>query len=151
MVLTDVQLGWVENIKPLIKPNAEGIDTVATAFEATLPENDPVLNMEAIKRMQDHIQAFVPAAVQAIGEVGIETMKTNKELSAVEINMPIGNDALNTYVKRQQEYPAAPGSDEKITKYGIVRPEYQTNATKRTGALGKVLKNIGAAAAEALA
>ena len=151
MALTSTQLDMAAIIKPLIETNAEGVATAPKAFVETLPKDNPLVTEETVNAVMAHRNDFITAVTHAAGENAVSTMKANGELGFVTTSANFACDGVENITHRSKSYPAAPGSDEKVIKYGQSRTSYTATGAENKGTLKQTYAHIASIATEALA
>ena len=151
LTLNAVQQGMVYIIKPLIAVNSEGVANATTAYAQTLPTDNPLVTAETVDAVMAHRNDYIVAFTHAAGDAAIEALKQNPELGFVTTAANFACDNVENITHRSKTYPAAPGSDEKITKYGQSRTSYQATCAENKGLMKQTYAYIATNATEALA
>lgn len=144
----DTTQALAKKMKPLIKINDKGTATIEKDYYAThLPDG---VTVEAVKALQDYNTEIVAAGALALGELAVETMKKDKELKVVELQIPtIGKDHFDFRVDRS--YPSRnPSTGESTEKFGRVSVSHTTYATEKKGQFNAVRSHLADLAMKAL-
>lgn len=136
-------------LKDGMKVGTEGIvEITPDLYEKTL--TDTGLTMDTVKAVHDHRDLVIAAAGLALGEVGLDHFKVNKDSKQVSVEMPVYKDQINMVFQREKEVQTAPGSGETKTAYGTLRPGYTVVGAANKGELKKVKTHLANLAAAAL-
>jgi adenylyl- and sulfurtransferase ThiI len=119
----------------------EGEATIAAdAYIKTLPEG---LDMETLKKIQDHNANFFPAVTKAFGEKSIEAMKTNTALAQLDLSVPmVGDDRFDVTFKRSYDHMDM-ASKEMKTSFGGVSASLTVQAARHNrGAMSTINSDL---------
>ena len=124
-----------------------GVGTVAEGtYERLLPGG---IDMDTVKKINEHNQAMVAAGTHALGVVSIPVMKKDNDLGRTTLVIPtVGKDYMGFAFDRSREV-RAPGSDTPVTKFGSTTQEIVTYGTKNRGDLAKVKSELAEMALDA--
>lgn len=122
------------------------IEVTKDAFEKTLPEG---LTMETYIESHNHRDNVLAAMGKVTGEIGVEAMKTDKDLKQVTASMAIHKDTMASTFQRERQIPNAEGGTS--TSYGLLRSNYMANGAANKGSLKKVKAHLSALGREAFA
>jgi hypothetical protein len=114
-------------------------------YEKSLPES---IDLSTVKKLQKHNSDFVAAASLAVGEAGLDLMKSDKELQSASADFRLGNDKLSVVFDRAREIPGAKG--EKETQLGVSNASYVVSAAGTKAALKSVREHLAMQAAAVL-
>jgi hypothetical protein len=115
-------------------------------WETNLPEG---LTPKLVKSLSDYNAEVTAGAQLAIGEIGLEAMKKDKELKTVTGTFKFGTDTLSVDLARHKQYHNPANKDEQIDKFGVMSHVYEHKPGKSTGQVGvarKLTNEIFAAA-----
>jgi hypothetical protein len=149
--IKDTITGLAKQLKVAIKIDPKtGTATIEEgAFVKHLPEG---LTEDHVKKLGQYTTDVVAAGALAFGELAIDVMKKHKDLPRCELEVPItGKDTIGFTFDRSYETNAAPGSPEKVTKYGRVRAEVNHYAAGNVGEFKKVKNHLAELAMKAMA
>jgi hypothetical protein len=123
----------------------------AIAYLETLPEG---ITKEIIADVHKHNSHFYPAATLAFGHAAEKTLKANKKLDEVTLNVPMyGKDSMDLKYSRSKEMfnpSAAEGSPKTFTRYGYVEAKLVVQSARQSlGAMGHVRSELAAEAMKA--
>lgn len=112
----------------------QGIVTISEdVFEKTLPEG---LTMTAIKEMQDHRDLVIAGTGLALGELGTEALKGDKELKQLSVSYKMNKDKINGIFYRTKDHAQPTGG--MATKPGVLQMGYK--AYGQAGGIGQLKK-----------
>ena len=140
-----------KKIKSEIKldPKTGIIEPVSKELYAkTLPEG---VDIELIKKVQDHDTQFIAAAALAHGELANAAAKKHKDWADSTLKIPTaGRSSIETHWKRQTQNNN-PATKEQITKHGVVTAKLDFYGTRNAGQYGAVKAYVSEEAAKLLA
>lgn len=134
-----------EEIQGKLSVSADGVIVApADLFESTLDRCG--LNMETVKKVQDHTTAlFVPALIHAVGEKSIEACKENAQLDTTFVDVQVGNDRSSVQYQKVREVPDGNGGTKQM--FGHVTSKYTVvGASGENNEMRKVLNSIASKA-----
>lgn len=137
-------------VKAELKLGANGVVEVSEgAFERTL---EPAgLTLAEVTKVQNHTTDLVAATGLALGELGLDAFKADKELAQVSVSLPTGKDAINFTFQRQKEVAAGTGKDAGTQiKYGYLTGKIDVNAHANKGSLRRVKDHLNEVAKKML-
>lgn len=143
-----------------VKPVSEAIKTLAKAIAADLTVNEDGtvkapddlfakhlpegLDLATVKKVHTQRQEFMAASALAVGEVGIEAMKANKNLDQVQLKVNVGKDVATVTTVRRHEQ-AVPGSQDTVVSHGYTTASYKAKGGSVLKTVRDHLKTVGAA------
>lgn len=121
----------------------------ADAYVKSLPVG---LDLETIKKLQDHNANFFPAVTKAFSEKAIETMKADKKIEQLDLSVPmVGEDKFDVTFKRSYEHMDM-ATKEMKTSYGGISASLTVQAARHNrGAMSAIKNEMKAAALAAFA
>lgn len=122
------------------KKTGAGIEN-GNLYNDNLPEG---LTTDTVKQVHDYNTTFVAAGTLAFGNLAATAMKSNKSLEEANISIKMGvKDKLEINMLRSKEYtnPLVENSDP-VTKYGVVKANYQIQAGANKGQLKAVRNHL---------
>lgn len=114
------------------------VEVPVDIFEKTLEGTD--LTMEIIEQYHNHRDNVLAASGLALGEVGIDAFKANKDLAQVSVEIPVGKDTIGSTFAQSKQVPDGQGGQQ--TKYGVLSSRYQANGAANKGELKKVRTHL---------
>lgn len=116
-------------------------------YVETLPED---ISVEMIKKVHDHNSNFFPAVTMAAGELAIASMKKDKKLDSMSLEVPmINKDHFDVTIERSRSFPNPQGGDA-ITNWGNVKASLVTQSARGSrGVMNHVRDHLAAEALKA--
>lgn len=134
-------------IKKQLTVDESGIVTAKDSLvEKTLPKD---LTAEQLERAQTHMKDITTATTLAVGELGVEAFKGNKDLKQVRADIDYGNFSLSVSQDRSKDVKK--GDDTEVTWGAIRTGGMKIEDTDSRNSMRAVRDHISALAAEALA
>lgn len=162
-IVTDKDTQAAAAFKPEIRAMADVLKSAATMDKTTgvgsvtpetyaslLNQNTSLTEKQIVEQQKFHT-TFVAAAHLATGELSIEAMKGNKEITQTEMRIPmVGRDAFEVTFSRQKEVSAGnrDNPQERKTVYGVTRGGFELHAEGNRGELSKVKTFLASQTAE---
>lgn len=130
-----------EKLKNEMKIGEQGIVEVPKdVYESTLEGTG--LTMEVVKQVQGHTADMVSATGLALGELGIDAFKKDKDLDQVSVQIPVHKDDIAGVFSRSKQVPDGNGGMQ--AKHGVLNMRYTTaGAAGSKGSLKKVKAHLG--------
>lgn len=123
------------------------VEVSPDAYEKTLEGTG--LTMEVVEQVQTHQANVVAASGLALGEMGLDAFKKDKDLSQVSVELKAGKDVLGGVFARSKQVPDGQGGMQ--TKYGVLSSRVQVNGAANKGELKKVRTHLAEMAKGVLA
>lgn len=134
--------------KVLIKIGKNGLPEVDPEFLTKVVGADKA---DVLAEASKIYSSLVPGVGLAFGELATAAAKKNPDLKKIELEIPLtGKDTLSGSWTRSYETSAAPGSSEKVTKYGRLSIGVEHYNSGNVGDLKKVKSHLAELAMKAL-
>lgn len=111
----------------------------AEFWKSTLPEG---LTVEDVERVHAHRDNFIAGVNLAVGELGVEATKKNKELQAVSVATEFHKDPLVVKVAKERKSPNPRVKGEFITTHGASSTNYTAVGGQNKAQLKKARQAI---------
>lgn len=96
------------------------------------------LEEDVIEKVDDVRTTFAAGAVHAVGELAIDAMVSNKNLTRASAEIPMGKrDTFSVAIDRRKEFPNFLTGGEPVEKFAVVSAQYDQQAGKNAGQLKK--------------
>jgi hypothetical protein len=119
------------------------------AYVKSLPEG---LDIETVKKLQDHNANFFPAVTKAFAEKSIEAMKADNKIEQLDLSVPmVGEDKFDVTFKRSYEHMDIASKEMKKSFGGISASLTVQAARHNRGAMSAIKNEMKAAALAAFA
>ncbi len=135
-------------MKDIVFKKADNAIEGPDAFENNLPEG---MTMEVVNSVNSYETDFIAASTHAFGVMALDALKDDNSLESVSGVFPMGekNNVSHTMARTAERH--VPGSDESVTKYGVVTSTYYVHGSKGSkGQLAQVRKELSEIAEAAL-
>lgn len=107
-------------------------------FASSLPEG---LTVDLVKKSQHAVLDFADAATSALGDRGLEFLKSNTEVKSVSLSAKAGIDVVNIEIERARGY-RNPKDGSQGTKHGAVTASLKHGVGSGRGAFKEIAAGI---------
>lgn len=108
-------------------------------FKDVLPDD---FSIDQVRKAQRIIHRASAGVLQGVSEVALEAFKDDPDLEVVSSEpFKMGYDTISYKITRER-LSRNPSTGEEFVKYGSVRTNYETRATRQSGDMGIVKKKL---------
>ena len=127
---------------------AHSINGDKDTFKTCIPDE---LNEKVIRAVNEFQTDFVAAGAHAFGNMAINHLKKDGNLSRIEGGIPmVGRDHVSYVMDREKTYENRLGNGETVQKFGVLSTVVEMRPGRNVGDYKQIRKELGELAAAAL-